>query len=281
MEYRPLQVDLSSQESVRAAAATVMSWTDVLAVDILINTAGVMAIQERTLTKEGIEMHLATNHLGHWLFTCLIAPKLIKAAESSPRGATRVVNVSSRSPTVSAMRWSDMAFEVTNKDLPEAEQPEYQYLSAWGVTDARDKAYIPVDGYHRSKVANILFGIGANRRLFGKHGVLSVGVHPGVIPTELGRNFPPETLEQIKDMAQKGFMSYKTLGAGGSTSLVAALDPKLAEGVGETRNGSENWGAYMEDCQPSGKARPLAVSSSEAEKLWEFSEKAVGESFSW
>jgi len=281
VDYRHLQVDLSSQDSVRAAAANLMSWADVPAVDILINTAGVMGIQERTLTKEGIEMHLATNHLGHWLFTCLIAPKLIKAAESNPKGATRIVNVSSRSPTISAMRWSDMTFEVKNKDLPETEQPNYQYMDAWGYTDAKNRAYVPVDGYHRSKVANILFGIGANRRLFEKHGILSVGLHPGVIATELARNFPEETLKQINVMAQRGFMSYKTLGAGASTSLVAALDPKLAEGVGESKDGRENWGAYMEDCQPSGKANPLAVSSSEAERLWDFSEKSVGQSFSW
>lgn len=281
VEYCPFQVDLSSQDSVRAAAAKLLSWENVPAVDILINTAGVMGIQERTLTKEGIEMHLATNHIGHWLFTCLIMPKLIKAAKSNPKGATRIVNVSSRSPTVSTMRWSDMTFEVKNKDLPEAEQPNYQYLSAWGFPDAKERAYIPVDGYGRSKVANILFGIGANKRLFEKYGILSVGLHPGVIVTELARNFPEETLKQIEAMAKKGVISYKTLGAGASTSLVAALDPKLAEGVGEAKDGSENWGAYMEDCQPSGRAHPLAVSSSEAEKLWEFSEKVTGSSFSW
>lgn len=285
MDYRPLQLDLSNLDSVRAAAATLNSWTDVPAVDILINTAGVMGIQQRTLTKEGVELHLATNHLGHWLFTCLVAPKLIRAAETttSPnnKGAARIVNVSSRSPRVSTMRWSDMAFDVKNRDLPAAEQPDYQFLAAWGFPDAADAAYVPVDAYGRSKVANILFGIGANARLFEKHGVLSVGVHPGVISTELGRNFPRETLDRIEAMVQRGVFKYKTLGAGAATSLVAALDPRLAEGVGEAKDGSENWGAYMEDCQPCGEARPLAVSSSEAERLWEFSERVTGERFSW
>jgi NAD(P)-dependent dehydrogenase (short-subunit alcohol dehydrogenase family) len=281
VDYRPLQIDLSSQDSVRAAAARLNSWTDVPTVDILINTAGVMGMQERTLTKEGVEMHLATNHLGHWLFTCLIAPKLIKAAESSPKGATRIVNVSSGSPTISTMRWSDMAFDVKNKDLPEAEQPNYEFLSMWGYEDPQVRAYIPFDGYNRSKVANILFGIGANKRLFEKHGILSVGVHPGVIRTELSRNLSDDMLEQIQTLVQGGRVTYKTLGAGSSTSLVAALDPKLAERVGETKDGSENWGAFMQDCQPNGGAQVLAVSSSEAEKLWEWSEKATGESFSW
>ena len=82
-------------------------------------------------------------------------------------------------------------------------------------------------------------------------------------------------------MRQKGVFTPKTLGAGASTSLVAALDPKLAIGVGETKNGSENWGAFLNDCQISGRARPSAVSSRDADRLWEMSEKLLGEQFQW
>ena len=82
-------------------------------------------------------------------------------------------------------------------------------------------------------------------------------------------------------MREKGVFTFKTLGAGASTSLVAALDTKLAVGVGETHNGSDNWGAFLDDCQISAKARPSAVSSSDAERLWEVSEKLVGEKFDW
>ncbi len=61
--------------------------------------------------------------------------------------------------------------------------------------------------------------------------------------------------------------------------MVAALDPKL--GVGETRDGKENHGAYFVDCQISDAATPGAVSSDEAEKLWKLSEKLVKEEFTW
>ena len=107
-------------------------------------------------------------------------PKLIKATEGSPKGATRVVNVSSGSPFMSGMRWSDMNFEKKNKDLPEEEQPAYEWFKVWGYSDMEDKTYIPLDGYNRSKVANVLFGIGANKRLFEKYGILMSAVHPGV-----------------------------------------------------------------------------------------------------
>ncbi|KAK5239101.1 hypothetical protein LTR40_014856, partial [Exophiala xenobiotica] len=95
VDYRPLQADLSSQESVRKAASTLMAWEDVPAVDLLFNNAGVMNIPERTLSPDGIEMHLATNHVGHFLLANLILPKLIAAAKNSPRGFVRIINISS------------------------------------------------------------------------------------------------------------------------------------------------------------------------------------------
>ncbi|KAH7243645.1 uncharacterized protein BKA55DRAFT_575223 [Fusarium redolens] len=241
-----------------------------------------MAVQERTLSKDDIEMHLATNHIGHWLLSCLIIPKLIKASEGKPKGSVRIVNVSSASPMVSNMRWSDMNFDKKNKDLPQEEQPNYEFFKLWGYKNSEDTPYVPLDGYNRSKVANVLFGIEANKRLFEKHGIFTLAAHPGVImTTELGRNFPKETLEAVKKLGSMGFYTHKSLGAGASTSLVAALDPKLAIGIGETHEGSENYGAYLADCQISTGAKPLAVSSSEAKKLWDFSEEATGQKFSW
>ena len=249
--------------------------------DILINSAGVMGIPDRTLTAEGVEMHFATNHIGHWLFTCHIMPKLLAAAKDQPKGAVRIVNVSSASPMVSGMRWSDMTFDQKNQDLPENEQPNYQWFEAWGYKNMQEASYIPLDGYNRSKVANLLFAIGANQRLFSSHGILSLAVHPGVIFTELGRNFSEETMASIQKMLADGVFTPKSLGAGGATSLVAALDPALAMGVGESRGGSENYGTYLDDCQITDKGHPRAVSSSEAEKLWQLSEKLTGEHFAW
>ncbi len=110
MDYRALELDLSSQKAVREAAAEPLSWKDVPIIDILVNNAAVMNIPERTLSEDGIELQFAINHLGHSLFTCLIMPKLLKAAKGSPEGATRVINVTSLSPTVAAMRWSDIKF---------------------------------------------------------------------------------------------------------------------------------------------------------------------------
>ncbi|KAJ9145360.1 putative Short-chain dehydrogenase [Pleurostoma richardsiae] len=279
VHYRPLEMNLSSQKSVRAAAAELLSWPDVPAVHIIVNSAGISLLPERTLSEDGIEMHLATNHIGHFLFTCLVMPKLIAAAKTSPKGAVRVVNVSSGSPFMSKMRWSDINFEKKSRDLPESEQPSYQLHRMWGVMDAEDRAYVPLEGYNQSKVANVLFGIGLTRRLYEKYGILGVALHPGVIHTELARSATPEVMAAVKAMADSGVYSYRSQGAGAATSMVAALDPKL--GAGETKDGKENYGAFLVDCQISGSAHPLAVSSEEAEKLWKLSEELVKEKFSW
>lgn len=280
MNYRGLQVDLSNQQSVRNAAAEVLNWADVPMINIVVNSAGIMGIQKRTLSPDAVELHFATNHLGHWLLACLIMPKLIKAAESNPMGATRIVNVSSASPQVSGMRWSDMNFDKKNKDLPVEEQPDYPWFAMCGCRDIEDVSYVHLDAYNRSKVANVLFGIAANKRLFQKYGILILSLHPGVIDTELGRNMSPEDLGAFAEL-RKSVFKPRTLGAGAATSLVAALDPNLAQGVGEGKNGIENWGSYLDNCQISGKAHPLAVSNQEAEKLWDVSEKLVGQAFTW
>lgn len=256
-----------------------MSWSDVATIDIIINSAGVMLLPERTLSEDGIEMHFATNHIGHFLFTCLVAPKLIKAAQTSPKGATRIVNVSSLSPTWAAMRWSDINFDKTNKDLPKSEQPNYDVMRLWGTANPEEMSYIPLEGYNQSKVANVLFSIAANKRLYDKFGILSLTVHPGVISTELGRNIDEKTLDAIKKMGETGRFSRKNLGAGAATSLVAALDPQLQPG--KTVGGKENYGTYLMDCQISDKPNPLAVASDEAEKLWKLSENLVGMEFAW
>ena len=281
MHCRVLQVDLSSQTSVRDAADTVLAWDDVPQITIIINSAGVMCLPTRQLSKEGIEMHFATNHIGHWLLSCLLMPKLIAASKRTPKGSTRVINVSSASPTISTPRWSDINFDTLNKDLPEDEQPPAAFFHAWGYEDVENKSYIPLDGYNRSKVAQLLSSIAFSKRTFEKFGILSITLHPGVIQTELVREFPTETLQALAKQREQGKWLFKSQAAGAATSLVAALDPKLAVGVGETKGTTENWGMYLADCQIWDKATPQASSSQNAERMWELSEKLVGQSFAW
>lgn len=253
-----------------------LGWEDIPAINIIVNSAGIMLLPERQFSPEGIELTFATNHIGHYLFTCLIMSKLLKAAEASPKGATRIINVSSGSPCIAGPRWSDPNFEKINKTLPKEEQPNYGMMKTWSYDGAEDLSYIGLEAYNQSKVANVLFSIGLNKRLSEK-GILSFGVHPGVIMTELGRYASDEVKGALKDII--GSVTLKTLGAGSSTSLVTATDPGLK--LPADKDGKENLGSFWIDCQVSDKADPRAESSANAERMWERSEELVGEKFAW
>ena len=69
------QVELSSLDSVRSFVSNWRSDHDRL--DLLINNAGVMACP-LTRNENGWEMQFATNHVGHFLLTCLLA-RLLEA----------------------------------------------------------------------------------------------------------------------------------------------------------------------------------------------------------
>lgn len=81
-----IKLDLSSLNSVRCCADHLNRSEN--RIDLLINNAAVLGCP-KTITEDGFEMHFETNHLGHFLLTLLLLPKMIKSAPA------RVINVSS------------------------------------------------------------------------------------------------------------------------------------------------------------------------------------------
>jgi NAD(P)-dependent dehydrogenase (short-subunit alcohol dehydrogenase family) len=153
---RPVQLDLSSLESVREAASAITCEFD--RVDVLFNNAGVMATPELR-TADGFELQIGTNHLGHFLFTALLAPAL------GSHG--RIVNTTSLGHMIGGMRWSDPHFRV---------DPYDKWLA-----------------YGQSKSANILFTRGLSERGFDAY-----AVHPGAIDTGLTRHLEGEELAFVE-----------------------------------------------------------------------------------
>lgn len=272
VDCRYLHLDLSSQKSVRAAAQEVESYTDVPQIDILINNAGIMNVPERILSEDGIEMQFATNHIGHFLFTNLILNKLIASANESAKGATRVINVSSRGVRFSPVRFSDINFTKPIDQLPESERPDPTILKDSFFEINMTGTYHGILAYGQSKSANVLFSLSLTNQLYEKYSILSFGLHPGVIPTELGRHSDPAAIKATLDRYRSAGMVFKTLEQGAATTLVAALDPDLRPA---SKDGK---GVYMEDCQISDTAR-WATNPAAAEKLWTLSEELVGEKF--
>jgi len=135
--------DLGDLRSVRAAVADVTSRVDAL--NVLVNNAGVMA-PERTLSKDGFELTFATNVLGPFLLTELLAGLLEAGAPS------RVVNVSS----------GGMYTARLDLDDPQTERREYD----------------PPAVYARTKRAEVVLTEEWARR-FAARGIVVHAMHPG------------------------------------------------------------------------------------------------------
>ncbi|VTT72083.1 unnamed protein product [Fusarium fujikuroi] len=74
-----LELDLSSFESIKSAAAEFLKREDRL--DVLLLNAGVMGVPP-VLTKDGYEMHMGINHLGHALLLKFLKPILGKTPDA-------------------------------------------------------------------------------------------------------------------------------------------------------------------------------------------------------
>ncbi|RDW64362.1 uncharacterized protein DSM5745_09773 [Aspergillus mulundensis] len=272
VKYHALILDLASQSSVRAAAAQLNKDASIPSVDILINNAGVMAIP--TLTTPDF----ATNHIGHFLFTNLILPKLIKAASTSST-PTRIINVTSFGHQFSPVRFSDVNFTKAGAELPESERPEYQKTEFFTGKSHADDVYYGFFSYAQSKTANILHSVALNQKLWEKHGIASFAVHPGAVDTNINRHATPSDIElALKRVKELGFDSaQKTPGQGANTTVFAAVGSDLRP-VGF--EGDHARGAYLADCKVDDEnVAAFATNKVFAERLWALSEELVGEKF--
>ncbi|KAK1979461.1 WW domain-containing oxidoreductase [Colletotrichum cereale] len=250
VKTKVLELDLGSLAAVRKAAETVLSWEDLPVIDVLVNNAGIMAVDYK-LTPDGYESHFATNHLAHFLFTNLIIDKVL--ASSAPR----IVNVSSDGHRLGHVRWDDYNFrgsETYNKWI----------------------------AYGQSKTANMLFSLSLAEKL-GKRGLLSFSLHPGVIGTNLGNH-----IEWGSDFAgltavdrslgnKEGWADFKwkTPDEGTATHVYAAFEPSLKDNNGVYLENSHIADPWVETVKPWG------TSPVEAERLWKLSEKLVEQEFQY
>jgi NAD(P)-dependent dehydrogenase (short-subunit alcohol dehydrogenase family) len=206
-----MQLDLASLESVRAFAAAFAA--DFGRLDVLVANAGVMT-RKRELTADGLEMNFGVNHVGHFLLTELLLP-LLKASAPS-----RIVVVSSNMHPSGRIDFDDLAME-----------------KSWS------------GSYPRSKLANVLFVRALSRRLDGT-GVVVNGLHPGVISTELARDYSAP----IRLIAKWLFKSPEQ---GARTSLYLATAPEAA-GIS---------GRYFADAKEKEPGKS-ALDDAVGERLW-------------
>src|SRR5262245_44780673 len=101
-ELDGVSFDLGSQAAVRRGAEQILARAPAL--HVLINNVGIFA-DERVVTDDGVELTFAVNHIGPFLLTALLAPRLEASATSAP---SRVINVSSIAHTRGRIHLDDM-----------------------------------------------------------------------------------------------------------------------------------------------------------------------------
>jgi NAD(P)-dependent dehydrogenase (short-subunit alcohol dehydrogenase family) len=234
------ELELGSLKDIRAFAQRFLARHPTL--HIMVNNAGVMACPQAK-TADGFELQFGSNHLGHFLAACLLAPALRNGAPS------RVVSVSSRGHHLSPVVFDDIQFE---------RRPYDKWLA-----------------YGQAKTANVLFAVGLDRRL-GNRGVHANALHPGAILTELGRHLQPEDFEFLQKR-NRG-MNFKSIEAGAATSVLAATAPEL-EGRGGLYLEDCQIATVNDEPGALSGVKSYALDPQNAERLWEVSETLDGERF--
>jgi len=240
--------DLGSLKSIEAGVEQFEA-LGVQRLDALCMNAGVMASPEFRTTEDGFEMQWGINHVGHFHLFKLLMPTIQKLP-----GHTRIVIVAS-----CAHYEAPNDFSVCTHIPPKNEN--YEKWAAYGV----------------SKISNILMAKEIAKRYDGK-GISAYSLHPGFIAgTNLQRHLPCCATAFFNCCAFVNccclwHADFKTVRKGASTQLYLMTQPldKL------------NSGGYYAGCRLQNRNSPLYVADvieneEEAEKLWEATEKLIGD----
>jgi NAD(P)-dependent dehydrogenase (short-subunit alcohol dehydrogenase family) len=185
--------DLSSQHSVRKAAETIRSQYGQL--DVLINNAGFMGFPQRKESEDGIEMVLATNHLGPFMLTLLLSKLIMESNDG------RIINLTSYTHRVARIDWDDFQFE-----------QNYQAIKA----------------YAKSKLLILLF----TRYLAQKLSLSNVSVNavdPGTVYTSIDKSYS----KGFRIMYKVGAPFMASAKKGASSSVYLASDDNARRYNGE------------------------------------------------
>jgi len=233
--YRPL--DLADVRSTQDFARAYLD--EGAPLDLLVNNAGVMAVPTLERTRDGFELQVGVNHLGHYSLTAGLFPALRESEDG------RVVTVSSEAHRIAA------------KGLARDDLFGEKTYSAWGQ-------------YGQSKLANVLFAFELARRCPAN--VSSTTLHPGAVDTELGRYLqPPEDevvwwQKRLFEFIRDNFL--KTPEQGAATSVYLAR---------EIAKGASN-GKYYADRREKTPAKNC-FNEDDAAWLWQRSAELTGVSF--
>jgi NAD(P)-dependent dehydrogenase (short-subunit alcohol dehydrogenase family) len=231
-----LVADLSDQTAIRHLAADFLSRYSKL--HVLVNNAGAH-LRERRLSVDGIELHLAINHLAWFLLTNLLLDTLKASAPS------RVVNVASDSMADSREIKIGPAPAVTF-DLDDLQS---------------ERHFNSMQVYGRSKLAMVMCGYALARHLEGT-GVTVNALHPGLVASDIVDDIAPPWAKPFIGIVKRFLL---TPDKGAQTTIYLASSP-------EVRNVT---GKYFIK-QKIHRSPPVSYDEHLQEQLWNASSRLVG-----
>ncbi|KAF1987943.1 NAD(P)-binding protein [Aulographum hederae CBS 113979] len=246
---QPIEIDLSSLDSVRKGAADFKSKSKQL--NILINNAGVMACPFGK-TQDGFETQIGTNHFAHFLLFAEVKDLLLQSAKESGI-PSRGINVSSAGHRAGGILFDNMNFE--------------------------NGGYEKFRSYGQSKTANIYMANSIHRH-FADQGLHGLSLHPGAIMTELARHMTAEDEKLFGPEGMKGLLPImKNPSQGAATTVWAAVSKRFDD--------ADNGGRYLAEVGESGPVTeggmvpggtgycPHAYDEEAEEKLWKVTQEIL------
>ena len=259
-ELEPLHLDLADLDSVAAFAEAFAAGPEApqsggpspeasggtgraagaRALDVVVNNAGVMALPERRETRQGFEMQLGVNALGHFALVARLLPHLLAAP------ASRTVWVSSIAHRDGRIDFDDLQSE---------------------------RRYHPWRAYQQSKLADLMLALEMQRRLTDSGAdAISVAAHPGVSATELTEDMMENKPVQRWLFGALGGLFVMPAWKGALPSLVAAAGDRTqpADYIGP--DGFKE----MRGTPARAEIAPQARDEEAARRLWRACEEATG-----
>ncbi|WP_339703615.1 SDR family NAD(P)-dependent oxidoreductase, partial [uncultured Marixanthomonas sp.] len=234
-----IKMDLAEQASVKKAAEEVL--ITVPQIDALICNAAIAQVPKQTLTVDGWESQMGTNHFGNFTLQALLFP-LIEKSEG------RIVTVGS------------MGYNLGIKTI------QFDDLN-W------DKNYSPNGVYSQSKLAQIMCVYELQDRLqqAGKTDVKVYACHPGASKTSLIKTSGSLTTRFVWQLMKLSPL-VQSAEKGAYPQLMCATEPNLDQSGFYGPTGKSNWtgpvGAHT--LEPHAKDKIIS------KRLWELSEKETG-----
>jgi NAD(P)-dependent dehydrogenase (short-subunit alcohol dehydrogenase family) len=231
-----LTCDLADLTSVKTCAETFLKQESEL--HIIINNAGIMALPERTPTKQSLESQVGVCHVGHFYLTKLLLPALEKAATKEL--PARVVALSSsghRNHNITQLLES-----------PQLETTPYD-------ADV---------GYGNAKSSNLLFAHEFHKKYYQTKNIAAFSVMPGGIFTGLQDHVHPWKMFKWTVVAP---FFFKNIEQGAATSMVCAL----------TADPDADGGEYFDNCKATEAYAKVESEAGEdaGARLWETTEKLL------